>query len=389
MVEQLVTFNTSQTILFGNNAVDQVNGIVKTVKAKKVLIITDKGIVGCGLLEPLKAQLKRVKHTVFDEVEETPGLETIRTCTKFAKKEKFDLLIGLGGGSSMDATKAVSALVTNPGDIEKYLGSDTIRVPGLKKILIPTTSGTGSEVTIFSVLALREKNVQEPTGIYDRHMLPEWAIVDPTLTLSMPPKLTANTGMDAFSHAAECYVNVKSNLFTEPLALEAIRFISQNIEKATKNGSDVQARSGMSAGSVLAGMAFSQTGTGLTHGLAETAQIPYKIPHGAAIAVILPHVMAFNLPERIAKFAQMARAMGVDPRGLSEADLAEKSVQRVKEINAQIGIPKGLSALGIPEKDLGKIAADTMVLGAGYLKKSPRLANEQDLLQILRNAYQG
>jgi alcohol dehydrogenase len=389
MAEQLFTFSTSHSILFGNHSLDQVNDIVKTVKAKKVLIITDKGIVGCGLVEPLKAQLKRVKHAIFDEVEETPGLETIRKCAKFARKEKFDLFIGLGGGSAMDATKAVSALMTNPGDIEKYLGSDTIRVPGLKKILIPTTSGTGSEVTIFSVLARREKDVQEPTGIYDRHMLPDWAIVDPSLTLSMPPKLTANTGMDAFSHAAECYINVKSNLFTEPLALEAIHFISQNIEKATKNGSDVQARSGMSAGSVLAGMAFSQTGTGLTHGLAETAQIPYKIPHGAAIAVILPHVMAFNLPERIAKFAQVARAMGVDSRGLSEAELAEKSVQRVKEINAQIGIPKGLSSLGIPEKDLEKIAADTMVLGAGYLKKSPRLANEQDLLQILKNAYRG
>ena len=388
-MEQTITFRTAPAIFFGNHALDHVNDIVKSIKAKRILIITDKGIVDCGLLDPLKAQLKRVKHTIFDEVEETPGLDTIRTCTKFAKKEKFDLLIGLGGGSAMDATKAVSALVTNPGDIEKYLGSDTIRVPGLKKILIPTTSGTGSEVTIFSVLARREKDVQEPTGIFDRHMLPEWAIVDPTLTLSMPPKLTANTGMDAFSHAAECYVNTRSNLFTEPLALEAIRFISQCIEKATKNGTDLQARSGMSAGSVLAGMAFSQTGTGLTHGLAETVQIPYKIPHGAAIAVILPHVMAFNVPAKIAKYAQMAGAMGVDPKGFSEAELAEKAVEKVKEINANIGIPKSLSALGIPEKDLGKIAKDTMIVGEGYLKKNPRMASEEDLLQILKNAYRG
>ena len=389
MAEQLFTFSTSHSIIFGNHALDQINAIVKTVKAKKVLIITDKGIVSCGLMEPLKAQLKRIKHAVFDDVEETPGLETIRKCTKFARKEKFDLFIGLGGGSAMDATKAVSALMTNPGDIEKYLGSDTIRVPGLKKILIPTTSGTGSEVTIFSVLARREKDVQEPTGIYDRHMLPEWAIVDPSLTLSMPPKLTANTGMDAFSHAAECYVNKKSNFLMEPLALEAIKLIAHNIERAVAHGADQDARTGMSAGSLLAGMAFSQTGTGLCHALAETAQIPYKIPHGAAIAVILPHVMAFNLPERIAKFAQMARAMGVDSKDISDAQLAEKAVEKVKEINVKIGIPKNLSALGIPEKDLEKIAHETMVTGEGYLKKSPRMANEQDLLQILRNAFKG
>jgi alcohol dehydrogenase len=389
MAEQFITFSTSNSILFGNNAVEQIPMIIKKMGAQRILVVTDKGLVQCGLIKRLTNVLQQVNYSIYDEVEETPNIETIRKITEDGRKYKFDLLIGFGGGSPMDAAKAVSALLTNEGDIEDYLGSDTIRKPGVKKILVPTTAGTGSEVTIFSVLARREKNIQEPTGIYDKYMLPEWAIVDPTLTVAMPPSLTANTGMDAFSHAAECYVNTKSNFLMEPLALEAIKLISQNIEKATTNGTDLVARYQMSAGSLLAGVAFSQTGTGLTHGLAETVQIPYKIPHGAAIAVILPHVMAFNISAKTTKYAQIARAMGIDSKGLSDVQLAERAVERVKEINARIGIPKNLSALRIPEKDLEKIAKDTMIIGEGYLKKNPRMANEQDLLKILENALKG
>ena len=178
----------------------------------------------------------------------------------------------------MDAAKAVSVMLTNTGNIEDYLGKNTIRVPGVKKILIPTTAGTGSEVTKYSVLASRKNDVQIPTGIFDKNLLPEWAIIDPTLTVSKPSKLTAYTGMDAFSHAVESYVNNLSNFLTEPFALEAIKNISHYVEQATINGENMDARYKMSAGSLMAGIAFSQTGTGLAHALAETMQIPFKFP---------------------------------------------------------------------------------------------------------------
>jgi alcohol dehydrogenase len=389
MLEQLISFRTSDTILFGNNAIDQVQDIIKTMNAKRILVITDKGIVRCGLINRLNALLQPFRYTVYDDIEETPDIETIREITRFARSEGFDLLIGFGGGSPMDATKAVSAMLTNDGDIEEYLGSHTIRVPGLRKILITTTAGTGSEVTIFSVLGKREKGLQKTTGIYDKHMLPEWAIIDPTLTIGLPSFLTANTGIDALSHSVECYVNKLSNFLMEPPALESIKRIARYLEKATANGADLEARYNLSAGSVLAGIAFSQTGTGLTHALAETIQIPFRIAHGAAIGVLLPHVMKFNLAAATAKYAEIARAMGVEPQGLSEAALAQKSVQKVKALNRAIGIKDSLAELGVMEKDLETIAKDTMILGPGYVKKNPRPASEQDLLQILRNAFQG
>ncbi len=387
MVDQPVTFRTAGTVLFGNDSLDQLGEIIEQIRAQRILVITDKGIVQCGLLDRLKGCLRQFEFSVYDEIEQTPDLETIRKCTHFARAGRFDLLIGFGGGSPMDATKAVSVMMTNEGDIEAYLGRDTVRVPGVKVILVTTTAGTGSEVTIYSVLAQREENVQAITGIADRHILPEWAIVDPTLTLGMPPSLTANTGIDALSHALESYLNVKSNFQTEPLALASIKLISQNIEKAVANGSDLPVRNNMSAGSLLAGMSLCQTGGGLAHALAETIQIPYRIPHGAPIAVILPHVMSYNLVEKPEKYAEVARAMGIDGTGFSETDLAEKGVERVRQIIDRLALPKRLSDLNVPEGDLEKIAKSTMLLAPGLLKVNPRPAGEQDLIELLREAY--
>ncbi|MBF0530199.1 MAG: iron-containing alcohol dehydrogenase [Deltaproteobacteria bacterium] len=390
MTEKPIILFASNSIIFGNNALEQLKPIISKVDPQHILVITDKGLVRCGLVKRLENVLQSFKYSLYDDIEETPDIVTIRKITEMGRREKFDLLIGFGGGSPMDAAKAVSALLTNEGDIEDYLGSDTIRIPGVKKILVPTTSGTGSEATIFSVLAKRDQAMQEPTGISDQHLLPEWSIVDPTLTVVMPPALTANTGMDAFSHAAECFVSNKSNFLTEPLALDAIKLISRNIEQAFFHGRDLVARSNMSAGSLLAGMAISQIGTGgLAHALAETIQIPYQVPHGMAIAVLLPHVMAFNLPARPDKYALVAEAMGVDSHGLSETELAEKSVERVKNICALIGLPRNLAALGVHEHDLDKIARVTMIIGKGYFEKNPRRAGMDDLLGILQNAFMG
>jgi len=387
VMNQPISFRTAGTVLFGDNSLDQIADVIKEVGADRILVITDKGIIQCGLVDRLKACLRHFNFSFYDDTEETPSLETIRKCTQFAKEGGYDLLIGFGGGSPMDATKAVTIMMTNEGDIEEYLGRDTVRVPGVKKILVPTTAGTGSEVTVFSVLAWREKNVQAITGIIDRHMLPEWAIIDPTLTLGMPSSLTANTGIDAFSHAVESYLNIKSNFQTEPLSLASIKLISQNIEKATAHGADSQVRYNMSAGSVLAGMSLSQTGGGLAHAVAETFQIPYKIAHGAAIAAILPHVMSYNLVERPDKYADVAKAMGLSPDGFSETDLAKKAVKRVQEIIDRLGLPKSLSELNIPEKDLETIARSTLELSPSLLKVNPRSASEQDLLNLLRDAY--
>jgi alcohol dehydrogenase len=350
-------------------------------------VITDKGIVTCGLIEKLKQHLSQFEYSIFDDIEETPSLETIRKCVKYAKEGKFDLLVGFGGGSPMDATKAVSITMTHAGDIADLLGRDTVKVPGLKTILVPTTSGTGSEVTLYSILTERNGSKNILTGIADRHLLPEWAIVDPTLTISMPSSLTANTGIDAISHAMESYLNIHSNFQSEPLALKAIELLSSNLERATADGTDSEARYNMSAGSVLAGMSLCQTGGGLAHALAETIQIPYNLPHGAAIAVILPHVMSYNLVAEPNKYATVAKAMGIDPTDLSQSDLAGKSVGRINQIIEHVGLPQRLSAFDIPEADLEEIAKLVSVVAPGLLKVNPRSTSEKDLLELLRKAY--
>lgn len=386
-MDQTIEFHTVGTIIFGNNSLHRIASVIEQTSAKSILVITDRGIIQCRLIEHLKNCLEHFSFSIYDEIEETPSLETIRRCTQFAKNGGYDLLVGFGGGSPMDAAKAVSIMVTNKGDIEDYLGTDKVCVPGIQKILIPTTAGTGSEVTVFSVLAKRKEKLQAITGIADKHILPEWAIIDPTLTLNMPPSLTANTGIDAFSHAVESYLNIKSNFQTEPLAITAIKLLSENIEKATSDGASLEARYNMSAGSVLAGMSLCQTGGGLVHALAETIQMPYNTPHGAAIAVILPYAMSYNLVENPSKYAEVAKAMGIVSTGFSENCLARKSVERVNQIIDRVGLPKRLSQLGIPEKDLELIAKSTVVIAPSLLEVNPRPVNERDLLELLRSAY--
>ena len=387
MKNELITFCTAGSVLFGNNVMEQVADIIGKMKASKVLVITDKGVVQCGLIDRLKDCLTGSEHAIYDNIDHTPSFDTIRKCTQFVKEGKFDLLIGFGGGSVMDAAKAVSIMATNEGKIEDYLGSDKVLVPGIPKILITTTSGTGSEVTIFAMLAQRDTPPFMIDGIYDRYCLPEYAIVDPTLTLGIPPALTANTGFDALSHAVECYVNIKSSFHNKPLALEAVKLICQNLEKATMEGSDLKARYNLSAGSLLAGLAFNQTGSGIGHGLGEAFQVGYNIQHGTAIGIVLPHVMSFNLTEKPALYADMARAMGIDQEGLSELDLAKRSAERVSEIIDRIGLPKRLSEVGIPENDLDKIAKTALELSPGLFMKNLRHVGEKEVLQLLRDAY--
>jgi alcohol dehydrogenase len=387
MTNEVITFRTAGSVLFGNHAIEQLGKIIEQIRPKRILVISDKGIVRCGLINRLQECLAHVDYSVYDEIDHTPSFETIRKCTRVVKEGDFDLLIGFGGGSAMDAAKAVSIMATNQGKIEDYLGFDKVRVPGLPKILITTTSGTGSEVTIFSMLGQRDTPPYLIDGIFDRHCLPEYAVIDPTLTLKVPPSLTANTGIDALSHAAECYVNIKSSFHNKPLALEAVRLTSQNLERATAQGSDLEARYNMSAGSLLAGMAFNQTGSGIGHGLGEAFQVEYDIQHGTAIAIVLPHVMSFNLAKNPWLYADLAKAMGICGEGLSEMDLAKRSVQRVSEIIDHVGLPKRLSEVGIPERDLKKIAKTALDLSPGLFKKNLRPVGEEEVLQLLREAY--
>ncbi len=385
MSDQLVSFRTAGNILFGDKAIEQLPAIVDETGAERILVVTDAGLVQSGLVDRLSALLKSFEVSVFRDVDETPSLETVRRCAHRAAGR--DLIIGFGGGSAMDAAKAAAVMVTSGRDIVALLGRDTVDGPGLQTILIPTTAGTGSEVTVFAILADKNPEKPELTGIVDKHLLPAWAIVDPTLTLSMPPKLTASTGIDAFSHAVESLLNVRANFQSEPLALAAVTKISENLEKAFSDGRDPKARAEMSAGSLLAGMSLSQTGGGLAHALAETVQIPYGLTHGAAISAVLSVVMAYNLEARPDKYAKVAAAMGLEGAGLDQKALGAEAIERVKDIMARLELPLGLSELKIPEADLPQIADAVFRVAPGLIKVNPRPAAKAEILELLKAAY--
>ncbi len=327
------------TVIFGVGAVETVAEKAKEFGKSKALVVTDKGVVGAGLLEKVLTPLEQagVQAHIFDQIEPNPRDHTVLKAFEFAKKKKCELIIGLGGGSPIDAAKAVGALMTNPGPLQDYLRGTALKNPPPPLIAIPTTSGTGSEVTQFSVVTDTERSFK--AGIASPLLIPKVAIVDPSLMESMPPSLAAATGMDALTHAIEAFVSVNSQPFSDALALHAIRLIGAFLRPSVANGANQEARSQMAMASTLAGVAFSNAGVGLVHAMAHPLGGRFDVPHGVANAILLPSVMRFNLIARLEKFGQVAQALGEKVEKLSAVDAGKKAVEAISQLSADIGIP--------------------------------------------------
>ena len=379
-------FLSPNRILFGIDAVKGLAAEVKQLGGGKVLVVTDPGVVKAGLVEAIKDPLdsEGISFSVYDKVEPEPAARVVEQCTQFLKDENCDVIIGMGGGSSLDVAKGASIMGTNEGRVLDFAGMDLVPKRGVPKILVPTTAGTGSEVTRVFVMTDEESDLKK--AVYSIHALADVAIVDPMMTLSMPPRVTADTGIDALVHAIETYVSMTATPFSDILAIEAIASIAENVTKAFAKGENLEARYNMSLAATVAGLAFGSGGLGAVHALSNPLGILYHLPHGRTNAIMFPHIMSFNLIGNPAKFAQIAEAMGEEVEGLSDMEAATFAVDAVKELLDQLKISIQLRDYDIPQKDIPRLVEGAMKVSRLFAF-NPRDLTQDDVEEIYRMAW--
>ncbi|MGF9713633.1 MULTISPECIES: iron-containing alcohol dehydrogenase [Paenibacillus] len=384
LLSRVFTYELPTEIAFGVHAVNELPKWIDSLKGSKVFIVSDPGVAQAGILDKVTSPLAEAHITfhTFTEVEREPDVKTIEIATAEAKAFGADLVIGVGGGSAQDAAKAVAVMVNNEGKITQYAGLNHIPNPGLPIICIPTTAGTGSEVTIWTVIS--EKDHHRKFGIGGKYLAPTLALCDPALTLSLPGPMTAATGMDALTHALESFVNKATQPISEALSRESMRLIAKSLRKAVVQGDNLEARYDMLLASTIAAMAFNPTRLGLAHALCMPLGGKFKVPHGTANAILLPQVMQFNLVGNLEKFKEIAEIFGENTAGLPLREAAELSVKAIKKLNQDIGIPAGLREYGVTEEDLDYIAKEGMESGNVWV--NPRKPTLEDLKEIVRQS---
>jgi len=380
------SFETVRRITFGSGSLENLGNEIKRVNGSKVLVVTDPGLKSAGVVDAVTAALDKAKlsFSVFAEVEPDPRVEVALASVKAAKTWGPDVIVGLGGGSSLDISKVTSVMMANEGPIEKYFGMELVPQPGVPLILIPTTAGTGSEMTSICVLSDTKNKVKK--GIVSEHMFARAALLDPQLTLALPPRVTAMTGMDALVHAIESFVGLRATVFTDTLNLQAIRLVAANLRLAYANGANLAARENMLHASCLAGMAFSNTQNGLDHALALAIGGKFHLPHGLLTAFIIPWVMEYNLIAAPGKYIRIAEAFGERTKHLPEIQAARLSVKAVKSLLDDVGISYKLSSYGVPREEFPALAKVT-VGAVRLISNNPRSVTEQDVIAILEANY--
>ncbi|KIL37743.1 alcohol dehydrogenase [Cohnella kolymensis] len=371
-------------IEFGAGLIGKLADHVKALSGTKVLIVADPGVVQAGVVDRLKKPLEEagIPHLLFSEIEADPDIESVEKGTQIAKSQGCDLVVGVGGGSSLDIAKAIGLMLTNPGNIRDYVGINKVIHQGAPVIAVPTTAGTGSEVTIWSVMTDKKQKLKLSVG--SPYNCPTLALCDPELTVSLPPHITAATGMDALTHALESYVNKATHPISEGLSIQAMKMISKSLRHAVVQGENVSARHDMLVASLIAAMAFNSTRLGLAHALALPLGAHFKIPHGTVNAILLPEVMQFNIIGNTSKYAEIARIFGEKTDHLSEREAAERSVHAIRQLKNDVGITQTLSDYGLEEKHLDMIVEEAMT--SGNVPVNPRKPTLEDLKNICRAA---
>ncbi len=385
-MEKVTLFRTTKRILFGPGSIERLGPEAQLLKAKKILIITDRGVIQAGLLEGVEKSLQSVNlpFVIFDGVEPDPRIEVVEKSVEKAKKEGIDLIIGLGGGSSLDIAKVTSIMITNTGKIDSFFGIDLVPNPGVPVILIPTTAGTGSEVTPIAILSDTKEKLKK--GIVSPTLFPEVAILDPKLTIGLPPSVTAFTGMDALTHAIESYYSINATDLSDLLAFRAMELLSKYLRMAYANGENLAARSCVLEGSLLAGIAFANAGVGAVHAFAYPLGGEFHLAHGLTNTLMLPYVMRYNILGCPSKFAQMAKAFGEKVEGISELVGAEIAVRFIERLSDDIRVPRRLRDVGIPEDAIPRLAEAAMKV-TRLLANNPRKVTLEDAVAIYKSAY--
>jgi alcohol dehydrogenase class IV len=396
------TFHSAGQLLFGREAVRQVGEVAQRLGARRVLLVTDPILSAAGLAERVRGPLAAcgLAFETFTGGQPEPSMRAAEECIRLGRQFRPDAIIGLGGGSNMDLAKITATLLTHGGQPHDYVGDDKIPGPVTPLICIPTTAGTGSEVSAATVLTDTENKIK--VGILSNYLRPRVALVDPLLTVPCPPTVTADSGIDALTHAIEAYTAVDNECFPLPAgertvyqgrhplgdltAEKAIALVGAYLRRAVKDGSDLEAREGMALGATLAGLAFSNVGVAVVHALEYPVGGATHCSHGRGNGLLLPYVMRFNLPARVKEFAQIARLLGENLAGLSEAQAAERAIAAVERLRADIGIPQRLRDLGVRDDQLRPFAEKAAGIKR-ILRVNPRPVTADDLEIILRSAY--
>ncbi|WP_020471181.1 iron-containing alcohol dehydrogenase [Zavarzinella formosa] len=393
------TFRSSGNLLFGRNAVRELGTILDRLNAKRVFILTDKILGKIGITAQVVEAAGR-ETCVFDGGEPEPSLAMVRSGIAAARAFKPDCIIGLGGGSNMDAAKLAAVVLGHGGDPLDYVGENKVPGPIMPLVCIPTTAGTGSEVSQAAVFTNTE--IQLKVSCLSYYLRPAAAIVDPMLTISCPPKVTADSGIDALTHAIEAYSAVDNatyplppgevsvyqgkNFFADMCAEKAIVLTGQFLRRAVKDANDLEARDGMALAGTLGGLAFSNAGVALVHAMEYPVGAAVHCSHGEGNGLLLPFVMRYNLPQRAAAFAEIARFLGTDTTGQGEAQAAETAIKAVEQLKKDIGIPTRLRDIRVTEDQLQPFA-EKAFSAKRLMRVNPRYPTVAEIEEVFRAAW--
>jgi alcohol dehydrogenase len=371
-------------VTYGRGAVANVAGIVARYSPDRLLVVSDPGVIAAGLLDRVTDQLEvgGPRWQTFSDIEANPSVETVERAFAAYRAAGAEAILVVGGGSAMDVAKAVGILATNGGKITDYEGGDRVGRPAAPIIGVPTTAGTASEVTIFCVITDRARKFK--FSCRSANLAMRQAIMDPELTVSMPPALTAAVGMDTLTHAIESYVSALAYPLTEALSLSAIALVHEHLERAVHDGGNIEARDGMLMACWMAGLAFTQARLGNVHAMSHPVGGHFNVPHGVANAIILPVVMDYNAPFAAAKFARIAESLGHRLSGNDGQDAAA-AVQLVRRLSERVGIPPSLGAVHVPRDGIPALAADAMQ--SGNIAINPRPTTYEDMVRLYTQCF--
>ena len=384
----LITIEGVKKTVFGTGSLNQIGLECKALGASRALLVMDRNLSKTDTCLRIQETAKKnaVKTFLYADVTPEPSPELADIGTRLAKDEKAQCVIGVGGGSTMDVAKTIAVLMKNEGKAVDYIGLDLVKNPGIPTVMVPTTAGTGSEVTYTSVFTMRDS--KSKGGINSPFLYPHTAILDPELTLHLPADVTAYTGMDALTHAIESYTSLQAHFMSETISLRAIERISSNMRGAVYDGGNIRFRENMIQGSYLAGLGLAMAGVGAVHALAYPLGALFDVPHGIANGLLLPYVMEYNYPGDLVKFCQISMTMDQRCDGSTHRDLAARAAQAVFDLSEDIGIPLTLVDLGLPEDAIPQLVEGAMKIERP-LMNNPRPMTTDAAEAIYIRAFKG
>ncbi|AAY94825.1 iron-containing alcohol dehydrogenase [Pseudomonas protegens] len=378
------SFKIAHKLLTGSTAIEQLAAELTRLDVDNPLIVTDTALLRSGTVELALAHLGERSYEVFDRVQPDPEIAIVEDCMQVYREGGHDGLIGLGGGSAIDIAKSVGAYAGYHGALEDLFGIDQVPRKGPPLIAIPTTAGTGSEVTNVAILSDRVAQLKK--GIISDYLLPDVALVSPQMTLTCPPRVTAASGVDALAHAIEAYLSLNASAITDSLAIGAIKLIVKALPKAFANPAHLQAREDMATASLMAGMAFGNAGVGAVHAMAYPLGGRFHMSHGVSNALLLPYVMTWNKMACVERMQDIAEAMGVQTAHLSASEAADRAVEAMAALCAAVEIPSGLRSFGVPEDAIPAMAVEAAGIER-LMRNNPRRLSPADIEKIYRAAY--